>query len=114
MANRLPAGVVLAFSAFFISGLTTAHAADPAFCKQYSQAALNQVRGGLIPAAPAACRARAGRRISRFITNGVLERPSARPASSGMRGRNICDPADRVTGRPAVPLSPRNKVATRI
>jgi hypothetical protein len=26
--------------------LSPAHAADPAFCKQYAQAALNQVRGG--------------------------------------------------------------------
>jgi hypothetical protein len=28
-------------------GLTAAQAADPAFCKPYAQAALNQVRGGL-------------------------------------------------------------------
>jgi hypothetical protein len=46
MANRL---VLAAFflSMFAVSGLTAAHAADPAFCKQYAQAALNQVRGGL-------------------------------------------------------------------
>jgi hypothetical protein len=31
----------------FLSGWTAARAADPAFCKQYAQAALNQVRGGL-------------------------------------------------------------------
>ena len=29
------------------SGLTAAHAADPGFCRQYTKAALNQVRGGL-------------------------------------------------------------------
>lgn len=29
------------------SVMTAARAADPAFCRQYSQAALNQVRGGL-------------------------------------------------------------------
>ncbi len=46
MANRL---VLAAFfvSMFAVLGLTAAHAADPAFCKQYARAALNQVRGGL-------------------------------------------------------------------
>ncbi len=46
MANRLPAVVASIVSMFLISGLTTAHAADPGFCKQYARAALNQVRGG--------------------------------------------------------------------
>jgi hypothetical protein len=46
MTNRL---LLTAFvlSAFLVSGLTAARAADPGFCKQYTQAALNQVRGGL-------------------------------------------------------------------
>jgi hypothetical protein len=47
MASRLPLTAALVFSAVLISGLTAARAADPGFCKQYSQAALNQVRGGL-------------------------------------------------------------------
>ena len=47
MANRLPLGLALASSMFLVGGLTAAHAADPAFCRQYAQAALNQVRGGL-------------------------------------------------------------------
>jgi hypothetical protein len=46
MANRLRF-VVLASSLFFVCRLTAAHAADPGFCKQYAQAALTQVRGGL-------------------------------------------------------------------
>jgi hypothetical protein len=45
MASKLPSAVVL--SIFLASGMTAAHAADPGFCKQYAQAALNQVRGGL-------------------------------------------------------------------
>jgi hypothetical protein len=46
MTNRL---LLTAFvlSAFLVSGLIAARAADPGFCKQYTQAALNQVRGGL-------------------------------------------------------------------
>ena len=47
MANRLPLTAALVFSAVLISGGTAARAADPGFCKQYSQAALSQVRGGL-------------------------------------------------------------------
>jgi hypothetical protein len=47
MANRLPLTAALVLSISFISGLTAADAADPGFCKQYAQAALNQVRGGL-------------------------------------------------------------------
>jgi hypothetical protein len=47
MANRLRFFAVFFFATFSVSGLTAAHAADPGFCKQYSQAALNQVRGGL-------------------------------------------------------------------
>ena len=47
MANRLSLTGALVLSAFLGSGLTTAHAADPGFCKQYAQAALNQVRGAL-------------------------------------------------------------------
>jgi hypothetical protein len=46
MTNRL---LLTAFvlSVFLVSGLTAARAVDPGFCKQYTQAALNQVRGGL-------------------------------------------------------------------
>ena len=45
MARNLSvAGVALAL---FLSGLAEVQAADRAFCEQYAQAALNQVRGGL-------------------------------------------------------------------
>jgi hypothetical protein len=44
MANKLRSAVAFAF---LVCGLTTAHAADPVFCKQYARAALTQVRGGL-------------------------------------------------------------------
>jgi hypothetical protein len=47
MASRLPVTATFVLSIFFISGLSAANAADPGFCKQYAQAALNQVRGGL-------------------------------------------------------------------
>ena len=47
MIKRLPSAVALALSVFLGAGLNAAHAADPAFCKQYANAALNQVRGGL-------------------------------------------------------------------
>lgn len=47
MGYRLPLAVAFGLSVFLISGLTGARAADPGFCKQYAQAALNQVRGGL-------------------------------------------------------------------
>jgi hypothetical protein len=47
MANRLLFISAFILSMFPVSGLTAAHAADPAFCKQYARAALNQVRGGL-------------------------------------------------------------------
>jgi hypothetical protein len=47
MASRLPVTAALVFSAVLISGLTAARAAEPGFCRQYAQAALTQVRGGL-------------------------------------------------------------------
>jgi hypothetical protein len=47
MVRKLSGGVVLACLTIFVSGVPTAQAADPAFCKQYAQAALNQVRAGL-------------------------------------------------------------------
>jgi hypothetical protein len=47
MANRLQSVFAFVATVFFVCGLTPAHAADPGFCKQYAQAALNQVRGGL-------------------------------------------------------------------
>ncbi len=40
--------VSLAASALVVSGLTAAQAADPGFCKPYTQAALSQVRSGLV------------------------------------------------------------------
>lgn len=46
MIRKLSAGITLACAMFFISAVT-ARAADPAFCRQYAKAALNQVRGGL-------------------------------------------------------------------
>jgi hypothetical protein len=47
MGRGLSAGVAVACSMFLIFGIIPAQAADPAFCKQYSKAALNQVRAGL-------------------------------------------------------------------
>jgi len=47
MTRKLSVGVALACSMFLISHVTVARAADPGFCKQYAQAALNQVRAGL-------------------------------------------------------------------
>ena len=47
MAKRLSLTGALIEAAFVVSGLSAAHAADPGFCKQYAQAAPNQVRGGL-------------------------------------------------------------------
>src|ERR1700676_4795222 len=47
-----------------------------------------------ILAAPAACRAPDGRRILRFITNGVSVPPLVPPAPSGMPGRRFCEAAD--------------------
>jgi hypothetical protein len=45
--KRPLAGLVLAVCAVTFAAITEARAADPAFCRQYSQAAINQVRGGL-------------------------------------------------------------------
>lgn len=47
MAKGLLAGFALALSAASFAAMSEARAADPAFCRQYSQAALTQVRGGL-------------------------------------------------------------------
>jgi hypothetical protein len=44
MTGRL---LFVALSLPALSGLSMAHAADPAFCKQYARAALVQVRGAL-------------------------------------------------------------------
>jgi hypothetical protein len=46
MVNKSALAVVSVLSVL-LSSLTTAHAADPGFCRQYAKAALNQVRGGL-------------------------------------------------------------------
>jgi hypothetical protein len=40
--------VASGFAVLLFSGLSAARAADPAFCRQYSEAALNQVRSGLV------------------------------------------------------------------
>jgi len=47
MTKRWLAGLVLAVFALILSAVTAARAADPAFCRQYSHAALNQVHGAL-------------------------------------------------------------------
>ena len=47
MANRLPLRLAFLLSLVSAAALTAVHAADPAFCRPYAQAALNQVRGGL-------------------------------------------------------------------
>jgi hypothetical protein len=44
----LRSAVAAALSIFVVLSVNAAHAADPNFCKQYTQAALNQVRGGLV------------------------------------------------------------------
>jgi hypothetical protein len=54
MTNRLWSVFAFVLSSLPVSGLTPAQAADLAFCKQYAQAALNQVRGGLANPACAA------------------------------------------------------------
>jgi hypothetical protein len=46
LANRLVLAVAFVLS-ISLSNPTAAHAAEPAFCKPYAKAALNQVRGGL-------------------------------------------------------------------
>jgi hypothetical protein len=48
LADRLPLAAATAVSMFVVLNVSTADAADPGFCKQYTQAALNQVRGGLV------------------------------------------------------------------
>ena len=45
--KRPLAGQVLALFALTFAAMTEVRAADPAFCRQYSQAAIHQVRGGL-------------------------------------------------------------------
>jgi hypothetical protein len=50
MESRLAPTVglwILLLSTFPACGVTAANAADPGFCRQYAQASLNQVRGGL-------------------------------------------------------------------
>ena len=47
MTKWWSAGLVVALLALTFAVITEAHAADPAFCRQYSHAALIQVRGGL-------------------------------------------------------------------
>jgi hypothetical protein len=47
MANRLRSIAAFFVSAFLLSGLTGARAADPGFCRQYAKAALDQVHEAL-------------------------------------------------------------------
>jgi hypothetical protein len=47
VANGRLSLVALLVSGFAVPGSSPAHAADPAFCRQYTKAALSQVRGGL-------------------------------------------------------------------
>jgi hypothetical protein len=47
MANGRPLTAAFFLLLCCVSGLTSAYAANPAFCKPYAQAALIQVRGGL-------------------------------------------------------------------
>jgi len=47
MKIRLSPIILFFLAIFLFSAATVAHAADPGFCRQYAQAALNQVRGGL-------------------------------------------------------------------
>lgn len=45
MPGKLLSAAILLIA--LVSGMITARAADPGFCKQYARAAINQVRGGL-------------------------------------------------------------------
>jgi hypothetical protein len=64
MTKRPLAGLVLAAFTLSFVAITEARAADPAFCRQYSHAALNQVHGGL-----ATPRCAAGLQGSRWSTD---------------------------------------------
>jgi hypothetical protein len=64
MIKRPSARLVLALIALGLAAVTEARAADPAFCRQYSHAALNQVHGGL-----ANPRCAAGMQGSRWSTD---------------------------------------------
>ena len=48
MTNGLRPLVASGFAVLLFSGLSAVRAADPAFCRQYSEVALNQVRAGLV------------------------------------------------------------------
>jgi hypothetical protein len=47
VVSRRPFAAALALLLLLVSGLTKADAADPGFCRQYTKAALTQVRDGL-------------------------------------------------------------------
>ena len=64
MTKRPQAGLVPALFALTFAAVSEARAADPAFCRQYSHAALNQVHGGL-----ANPRCAAGMQGSRWSTD---------------------------------------------
>ena len=46
MPNNQSLIIAIAWAIFFTSELTASYAAEPAFCKQYANAAVNQVRAG--------------------------------------------------------------------
>ena len=81
MASRLRLTAALVFSAVLISGLTGARAAEPGFCRQYAQAALTQVRGGL-----ANPRCAGGMRGARWSTDFAVHYEWCLGASFGAAG----------------------------
>jgi hypothetical protein len=81
MASRLRLTAALVFSAVLISGLTAARAAEPGFCRQYAQAALTQVRGGL-----ANPRCAGGMRGARWSTDFAVHYEWCLGASFGAAG----------------------------
>jgi hypothetical protein len=83
--NRLTIAVGLGATLAFSSSLSVAHAADPEFCKQYAQAAINQVRAGL--AVPACARGFQGDRWSSdFKVHYSWCLTAAPPAAESERG----------------------------
>ncbi len=82
MMNRLRAAVALAVSIFAVVSATSgARAADPAFCRQYTQAALNQVRAGL-----SSPRCAAGLQGSRWSSDSAVHYQWCLGASFGAAG----------------------------
>lgn len=81
LTSAIGLGATLALSVSF----SAAHAADPAYCNQYAQAAINQVRAGL--ANPACARGLQGARwSSEFKTHYDWCLTAAPPAIESERG----------------------------